>query len=249
MGTVHGVGRLVAHVSGLSPVSSSSFGTDHLSVLHPDNIDVVFIRAVWVDCCERLGPSVGGRGPPVASCTLHLHVPGGASRSVVPLPVLHALILRKGGSVGAFLGILIPNPLGIEHILRCAASTMATELIIHLIGAELSLLLNLNGDALFVPHAGTPLAAWMLGILIIQQWHGRTIYEPRQNILVRHVGKCKRYLRLFKMWLLKHQNSSYQTHLKEHHLMSFRTTWKRFKIDILERRNISNCKNVRNGNI
>lgn len=41
--TVHGVGCLVAHVSGLSPVSSSSFGTQHLSVLHPDNIYVVFI--------------------------------------------------------------------------------------------------------------------------------------------------------------------------------------------------------------
>lgn len=43
MGTVHGVGRLVAHVSGLSPVSSSSFGAKHLSVLHPDDIYVVFI--------------------------------------------------------------------------------------------------------------------------------------------------------------------------------------------------------------
>lgn len=41
--TVPSVGCLVAHVSGLSPVSATSFGTKHLSVLHPDNVYVVFI--------------------------------------------------------------------------------------------------------------------------------------------------------------------------------------------------------------
>lgn len=94
---------------------------------------------------------------------------------MVSLPILHTLILGKVGSVGAFLGVFISNPLRIEHILRRAASTMAPKLIIYLIGAEISLILNLDWDALFVPHAGTPLPPWMLAILIIQQWHGRTI--------------------------------------------------------------------------
>lgn len=94
---------------------------------------------------------------------------------MVSLPVLHTLVLREVGSVGAFLGIFISNPLGAEHVLRRVASTMAPKLIIHLIGAEISLILNLDRDALFVPHAGTPLAPWMLTILIIQQRHGRTI--------------------------------------------------------------------------
>lgn len=94
---------------------------------------------------------------------------------MVSLPVLHALVLGKGGSVGAFLGVFIPYPLGTEHVLRCGASAVATELVIYLIGADISLILNLNRDALFVAHAGAPLAPRVLAILIIQQWHGWTI--------------------------------------------------------------------------
>lgn len=94
---------------------------------------------------------------------------------MVSLPVLHTLVLRKAGSVGAFLGVFISNPLGVEHALRSVAGAMAPELIIYLIGAHISLILNLDRDALFVPHAGTPLATWMLAFLIFQQRHGRTI--------------------------------------------------------------------------
>lgn len=52
---------------------------------------------------------------------------------------------------------------------------MAAELILYLVWAEISLVLNLNGDALLVAHAGTPLPSWMVSIFLIQKAHGRTI--------------------------------------------------------------------------
>lgn len=102
-------------------------------------------------------------------------MPRGASRCRIPLSVLHTLTLGEVGRVGGFLGIFISNARGSEHILWCAARAMAAELIVSLVGPEISFILNLNRDALFMPHAGTPLTAWMLAILLIQQRHGRTI--------------------------------------------------------------------------
>lgn len=52
---------------------------------------------------------------------------------------------------------------------------MAAELILYLVWAEISLVLNLNGDALLVAHAGTPLPPGMLSIVLLQKAHGRTI--------------------------------------------------------------------------
>lgn len=77
--------------------------------------------------------------------------------------------------MGAFLGIFVSNTRGSEHVLSGAASAMAPKLIIYLIGTEISFILDLNRDALFVPHAGTPLSPWMLTILLVQQRHVRTI--------------------------------------------------------------------------
>lgn len=178
MGAVHRVSSLVAHVRGLSSVSasSSSLSTDHLSsILHPDNVNIVLIRAVWVDRCQGLGAAVGRSRAPVASSALYLHMPRGASRSRIPLPVLHTLTLREVGCVRAVLGIFISNTRGSEHVLWCAARAMATKLLLSLVGPEISLILNLNRDALFVPHAGTPLAPWMVAVLLVQQRHGRAI--------------------------------------------------------------------------
>lgn len=120
MRAVHCVGPLGAHVGGLSPVGCSyvSLGTHHLSsVLHANNVNVVLIGAVWVDWCERLGAAVGGSRASVASSALDLHVPRGASRRGVPLPVLHPLTLGKVGRVGAFLGKFTCNTWGSEHVL------------------------------------------------------------------------------------------------------------------------------------
>lgn len=178
MGAVHGVGSLVAHVRRLSSVSSSSISlsANHLSsILHPNYVNIVLIRAVWVDWREGLGATVGRSGASVASSTLYLHMPRGASRSRIPLPVLHALTLREVGCVGGVLGIFISNTRGSEHVLRRAARAMAMKLIVSLVGSEISFILNLNRDTLFVPHAGTPLAPWMFTILLVQQRHGRTI--------------------------------------------------------------------------
>lgn len=111
----------------------------------------------------------------MGSSALYLHVPRWASGSRVPLPVLHSLTLGKVGRVGAFLGKLISDTRGCEHVLRCAAGAMATKLVFHLVGAEISFILDLNGDALFMTHAGTPLTARVLPILLVQQPHGRTV--------------------------------------------------------------------------
>lgn len=46
MGAVHGIGSLVAHVRGLTSVSTSSISlsTNHLSsILHPNNVNVVLV--------------------------------------------------------------------------------------------------------------------------------------------------------------------------------------------------------------
>lgn len=178
MRAVHSVGPLRAHMGGLSSIGSSyvSLGTNHLSsVLHANNVNVVFVGAVWVDWRKRLGAAVGGGRASMASCALDLHVARGASRCRVPLPVLHSLTLGKVGRVGAFLGKFTCNTRGCEHVLRCATGSMAAELILYLVWAKISLILNLNGDALFVAHAGTPLPSWMLSIFLIQKAHGRTI--------------------------------------------------------------------------
>lgn len=175
---VHSVGPLAAHVGGLSPVGCSygSLGTHQLSaVLHGDNVNVVLIGAVWVDWRQRLGAAVGGSRASVASSALHLHVPRGASRRRVPLPVLHPLSLGEVGRVGVLLGEFTRNTRRGEHVLRRAAGAVAAELILYLVRAEIPLVLDLNGDALLVAHAGTPLASGMLSIFLLQKAHGRTI--------------------------------------------------------------------------
>lgn len=184
MRAVHSVGTLGAHVGGLSSVDCSyvSLGTNHLSsVLRANNVNVVFIRAVWVDWCERLGAAVGGRRTSVGSSAFDLHMPRGASRNGFPIPVLQPLTLGKVGCVGGFLGKFTCNTWGCEHVLRCAAGAMAVELILYLVRAEIPLVLNLNGDALFVTHAGTPLPPWMLSIFFIQKAHGWTIWTSRNS--------------------------------------------------------------------
>lgn len=177
MRAVHSVGPLCTHVGGLSSIGSSyiSLGTNHLSSILHTNVNVVFIGAVGVDWRKRLGTAVGGSRASVASSTLDLHVPRRASRCRVTLPVLHSLTLGKVGRVGAFLGKFISNTWGCEHGLGCAAGTMAAELILYLVWADFSLILNLNGDALLMAHAGTPLPPWLLSIFLLQKAHGRTI--------------------------------------------------------------------------
>lgn len=180
MGAVNSVGSLVAHVRSLSSVSPSSrsLRTNHLSsILHTNNVNVVLIRAVRVDWCERLAAAVGGSRASVASSALRLHVPRGASRSGIPLPVLHTLTLREAGRVRAILGIFISNSRRSEHVLWCAARAMPTKLIISLVGPEVSFILDLNRNTFLVSHAGTPLTPGMLTILLVQQRHRRTICE------------------------------------------------------------------------
>ncbi len=80
MGAVNSIGSLVAHVRGLSSVSSSScsLSTNHLSsILHPNNVNIILIRAVWVDWCKGLGvgATIGRRGASVASSAFYLHMP------------------------------------------------------------------------------------------------------------------------------------------------------------------------------
>lgn len=111
----------------------------------------------------------------MASSALCLHVPRRASRAGIPLSVLHALTLREVGCVGGVLGILVSNAWRSEHVLRRAAGAVTAELIVSLVGPEISFILNLNRDALLVAHAGTPLAPRMLTILLVQQRHGRAI--------------------------------------------------------------------------
>lgn len=169
MRAVHSISCLITHVRGLSSVSSiaSSLCTNHLpTILHTNNVNVVLIWAVWVDWRKRLGTAVGGHRATVAS-TLYLHMSLGASRSRVPLPVLYTLALREVGCVGTILGVFISNTRGSEHVLWCGARAMTPELIISLVTPQISLIFDLDRNALFMAHAGTPLSAWMLTILLI----------------------------------------------------------------------------------
>lgn len=178
MRAFHSISSLITHVRGLSSVSSiaSSLCTNHLpTILHTDNVNVVLVWAVWVDWRKRLGTTVGRRRATMAS-TLDLHMPLGASRSRVPLPVLYTLALREVGCVGTVLWVFISNTRRSEHVLWCCARAMTSELIISLVAPQISFIFDLDRDALFMPHAGTPLSAWMLTILLIQQCHGRAIW-------------------------------------------------------------------------
>lgn len=176
MRAVPSVGHLGAHMGSLSSVNCSHLGTNHLSsVLRANNVNVVFIGAVWIDWRERLGAAVRRRRASVGSSTFDLHVPRRASRHGIPFSVLQPLTLGKVGCLGGFLGKFTRDTWGCEHVLRCAARAMIAELILYLVWAEIPLVLNLNGDALFVPHARTPLSSWLLSIFLFQKAHGWTI--------------------------------------------------------------------------
>lgn len=170
MGAVHSNGWLVAHVRRLSSVGciSSSFSTSHWSsILHP-NINIVLIGAVWVDWGQRLCPSVGG--------SVCFPVPHRTSGGWISVPVFHTLILREVGCVRSLLRVFIPNTGRREHGLWCVARAMAMKLVISLVWTEISLILNLNGNTLFMAHARTPLTSWVLSILLVQQSHWWTIW-------------------------------------------------------------------------
>lgn len=137
MGAVHCVGCLVSHMRALHSVRSisCSFSSNHLTpVLHPNDVYIVLIGAVWVDGCERLSTTVGRRGPSVVSSTLCLHVSRWDSRSGVSVSVLHTLTLRNVGRVRCLLGVFILDTRRRKHVLRRAARAMTAKLTFSLVG-------------------------------------------------------------------------------------------------------------------
>lgn len=146
MGAVHSIGPLATHERGLSSASSinSPFSTNHLSsVLHPDDVNVVLVRAVWIDRCEGLSATAGGTGASVAASALRLHVPRRASGSSISFSVLYSLVLRNAGRVGPLPGVVISDACWSEHIIRRAAGAVVPKLIVALVAAQIPLVLDL----------------------------------------------------------------------------------------------------------
>ena len=175
------VATLVSHVRALaSPTPPSTpFGAHQLSaVLHPYDVNVVFVGAVGVDRCKGLRSAVGRGRASVASPALSLHVPGGPGTRV-PFPVLHALALGEARRVGGILGVLIAHTGRGEHRLRRAARAMPTKLLLSLAAAVISFVFDLQRKSLLMTHAGTPLTTRMFSILLIQQRHGLAVWRGR----------------------------------------------------------------------
>ena len=184
-----------AHVVRAAAGSPSSSGLAP-AVLHADNVNVVLVGAVGVDRSQRLRSRVVGRrrasSVPRPS-SFAFRVSGRASgraaagRRVPPsspplAPVL--LLLGEVGGVGLprrHRALLVRVAVGHagrrEHGVRRAALSPAPSELLLLVaaGAELPLVLDLQGQTLLVAHAGAPLAPGMLAALLLLQHHGRTV--------------------------------------------------------------------------